>query len=198
MRRWFGFLFRTLLFLAGFGAALWTFMPWREVGAAALALASERVERSGMRLSFSDVEPAEGGFSVNGLSLGGFMTLSCGAVTLRPQLMASLLNLAPVCEVTFRGGVMTMGQPLDFGDGGFLLTASPNEILLERLRANGDFSIQGFLTVDPARMKIGRAEAALRIPSSFEGNMETLRGFLPLVREGNGNWFLRRGRSGGG
>ena len=194
MKRWLWMLLRACLFLAGLCVAFWIFMPWREVGAAALTLASQRMEQRGMKLSFSGVEGEDGGFSVNGLALGGFMNFACDSVTLRPQLAASLLSLAPVCEVAFRGGSLTVGQAMNFGNGGFLLTASPNEILLERLRTNGDFAVQGYLTVDPARMRIGRAEAALRFPSSFEGNMETLKGFLPLVREGNGNWFLRRGR----
>ena len=46
-------------------------------------------------------------------------------------------------------------------------------------------------------MKISRAEAAISVPQSFEGNMETLQGFLPLVREGGG-WVLRRAPSEGG
>ena len=85
-----------------------------------------------------------------------------------------------------------MGQKMDLGDGGFLLTASPSEVLLEGLHSDGDFSLDGFLTIDPVRMKIGRAETAVRVPASFEENMNTLKSFLPLVREGNGNWFLRR------
>ena len=151
----------------------------------------------GMRLGFSGVDAVEGGFAVRDLSLGGLLNVSFQMLILRPQPLMSVLNLAPACEVEFQGGVVTMGQPLSLGDGSFLLTASPREVLLERLRTNGDFALQGFLTVDLNSMKIGRAEAALRVPASFEGNMGTLQNFLPLVREGNGNWFLRRAGSAG-
>ena len=197
MKKAFFLLGRMLLFMGGFCAALWFFMPWREVGASALSLASKRLEQRGMRLVWSDVEAVETGqgFTVRGLSLGGFMTLTFDSLTLRPQLLPSIMALAPVCDVAFRGGAMTMGQPMDFGGGGFLVTAGSSEVLLERLRADGDFGLQGFLSIDPARMKINRAEAALKIPPSFEGNMDSLRGFLPLVKEGNGSWFLRRGRA---
>ena len=47
-------------------------------------------------------------------------------------------------------------------------------------------------------MRIGRAEAELVVPAAFEENMETLRNFLPLVKEGDGRWFLRRSSSEGG
>lgn len=197
MRRLATLLLKVFLFLAAFVAALWAFLPWREAGVASLTLAGDALERHGMRLAFSDVEAAEGGFTVNGLSVSGFTTFSFRSLTLRPQLMASLLSLAPVCEADFTGGEMTMGQAMNFGDGGFLLTAGRDGVLLERLRADGDFAVSGFVAVDPARMKISRAEAAISVPQSFEGNMETLQGFLPLVREGGG-WVLRRTPSEGG
>ena len=189
---------KTLLLLAGFLAALWAFMPWREVGAFALSLAASRLERQGMRLTQTDVEGIQGGFTLRGVSLSGFTRFSFETLTLRPRLLPSLAALAPVCEVAFTGGSLTMGQPMPFGDGGFIVTASPSEVLIERLRTNGDFRVMGFLTFDPGRMKIGRAEAELVVPATFEENMETLRNFLPLVKEGDGRWFLRRASSEGG
>ena len=86
---------------------------------------------------------------------------------------------------------------MNFGNGGFLLTASTHEVLLERLWTDGDFALRGFLSVDLDKMRLGRSEASLKIPASFEENMKTLQNFLPLVREGNGNWFLRRSDEGG-
>ena len=47
---------RALILLAGFLAALWAFMPWREVGSFAMALAASRMERQGMTLTYSGVE----------------------------------------------------------------------------------------------------------------------------------------------
>ena len=43
---------RALILLAGFLAALWAFMPWREVGSFAMALAASRMERQGMTLTY--------------------------------------------------------------------------------------------------------------------------------------------------
>ena len=189
---------KTLLLLAAFLAALWAFMPWREVGAFALSLAASRMERQGMRLSYSGVEGVQGGFTIRDVSLSGFTRFSCASMTLRPELLGSLAVLAPVCEVAFTGGSLTMGQPMAFGDGGFVVTASPSEVLFERLRSDGDFGVRGFLTIDPGRMRIGRAEAELAVPAAFEENMETLRNFLPLVKEEDGRWFLRRAPSEGG
>ncbi|WP_299302070.1 hypothetical protein [uncultured Fretibacterium sp.] len=189
---------RALILLAGFLAALWAFMPWREVGSFAMALAASRMERQGMTLTYSGVEDVRGGFSVRDVTLSGFTRFSCASMTLRPDLLASLALLAPVCEVAFSRGSLTMGQPMAFGDGRFLLTASPTEVSFEELRTDGDFRIRGFLTLDLGRMKIGRAEAELLVPEAFEENMETLRNFLPLEKEGDGRWFLRRSRPEGG
>lgn len=197
MRRVLSFLLRLALLLAALCGALWFFMPWRDVAASALSLGGRLLGERGMSLSYSGVEAVEGGFTVEGLSLEGFPGLAFDSITVRPQLLASLLNLAPTCEVTFRGGAAMVGQTLSFGNGGFLLTASSSEVLLERLSTDGDFSLQGFLTIDPAQMKIGRAEAALRVPASFAGNMEMLKGFLPLEQERDGGWFLRRDRPAG-
>lgn len=181
-----------VLFIGGFLASLWFFLPWREVGAAAMSVASSQLERRGMRISYSGVDDADGGFTVRDLSVGGFVSLSLESVTITPQMSASIMALAPMCAVSFKGGSMTMGQAMDLGSGRFLLTAGRDEIMLENIRTNGDFALNGFMSMIPSTMKIGRAEASLRVPESFESNMETLTNFLPLVREGNGNWFLRR------
>jgi hypothetical protein len=198
MRRPLVILLGTLLFIAAFGATLWFFMPWREVGTAALSLGAPALEKQGLRLGFSGVSAVDGGFMVSDLSLGGMVSLSFQSVTIRPQLLMSVMNLSLVCDVEFRGWTATMGLPMSFGDGGFLLTASSREVMLERLNTDGDFSVSGFLSFDLGKMKIGRADAALKVPESFEENMGTLQNFLPLVREGNGNWFLRRAGTEGG
>ncbi len=185
---------KLVLLISGLCAAFWYFMPWREVGGAVLSLAAPQLERRGMRMNFAGVRSQSGeqGFTIDGLSIGGFTNFNFDSITIHPQLMASIMNFAPVLEISFKNGSMTMGQKINFGDGGLLLTASPNDILVERLRTNGDFAVNGFLTFSPARMRISRAEASLKIPADFEDNMKTLQSFLPLVREGNGNWYLRR------
>lgn len=192
MMKFLKFIAALVLFVCGFFASVWHFLPWREVGAASMSVAASQLERRGMRISYSEVEDADGGFTVRDLSIGGFVSLSLESVTITPQLGASVMALAPMCSVSFKGGSMTMGQVMDLGSGRFLLTAGMNEIMLENIRTNGDFALNGFMSVIPSTMRIGRAEASLRIPESFESNMETLTNFLPLVREGNGNWFLRR------
>ena len=71
------------------------------------------------------------------------------------------------------------------------MTAGRGEVLLENLRTNGDFSLNGYLTVNTATMKLGRTEARLNVPDSFAQNMNMLKGFLPLVQDGD-RWYLRR------
>ncbi|MBQ8692149.1 MAG: hypothetical protein IJ520_03300 [Synergistaceae bacterium] len=183
-----------LLLIIGFCAALWIFLPWREVGGAAVSLARPMLEQRGVRLNFAGVRSQSGeqGFTIDGLEIGGMMNFNFDSLTIQPQILDSLMNFAPVCSIRFRGGSMTMGQKINFGDGSLLLTASPNNILIERLRTNGDFAVNGFIAVNPAQARISRAEASLSVPQEFESNMQTLQNFLPLVKDKNGNWFLRR------
>ena len=189
----FKLILKLLLLIIGFCIALWIFLPWREVGGAALSLARPALEQRGLRLNFAGVRSQSGerGFIIDGLEIAGITNFSFDSLTIRPEFLASLMNFAPVCDIRFRGGSMTMGQKIDFGDGSLLLTASPNNILIENLRTNGDFAVNGFIEINPAQTRISRAEASLRVPLEFENNMQTLQNFLPLVREGS-NWFLRR------
>ena len=181
---------RIILFTVGFAVALYMFIPWREAGKFAMSSAHSILQRRGMRLNYSDVAGSEGGFTVNNLTLAGMADISLSSVTIKPDIVASILSIAPVCEITFKGGNVRLGQVMNFGDGGFLLTAG-SEILLENLRTNGEFSLNGYITVDTSSMKIGRADARLDVPEAFSQNMGMLRNFLPLVQEGD-KWYLRR------
>lgn len=181
---------KILLLIIGFVCSLWYFMPWRETGKFAMSIAHSQLEARGMRLNYSDVSGEDGGFTVHNLTLSGMFNISFGSITIRPQILSSLLSLAPVCDVAFRGLGIQMGQIMSFGDGGFMLTAG-REILLENLRSNGDFSLNGYITVDTSTMRIGRAECRFDIPESFVNNMTMLQSFLPLVGEGT-RWNLRR------
>ena len=182
---------KILLFVVGFFFALYFFMEWRELGKFSVSLASSQLERRGMRLNYSDVLSEEGGFTVNNLTLNGFTNISFSSITIKPKFIASILSLGAVCDISFKGGNVRLGQNMNFGDGSFLLTAGRNQILLENLRTNGDFSINGYITFDPATMKIGNSEARFDVPEEFSRNMDTLRNFIPLTQEG-GKWFLRR------
>ena len=181
---------KILLLLTGFIFSLYYFMPWREAGKFAMSVAHSQLERRGMRLNYSDVSGEEDGFTVHNLTLSGMVNVSFSSITLRPQILASILGLAPVCDISFKGGSIQLGQVMSFGDGGVLLTAG-REVLLENLRTNGDFSLNGYMTIDTGTMKIGRADARLVVPESFENNMGMLRNFLPVVQDG-GRWYLRR------
>jgi len=180
-----------LLFITAFFFAVYIFLPWASLGNFAMSAARSRLERQGMRLTYTDVAGEEGGFTVNNLMLNGAANISVSSITIKPQLLASVLSLAPVCEINFTGTAVRLGQVLNFGDGGFLLTAGREEILLENLRTNGEFALNGFLTVNLATMKLGRSEARLDVPESFAQNMAMLQNFLPLTREGD-RWHLRR------
>lgn len=182
---------KVILFTAGFILALWFFLPWREAGKAVMSLAYSRLSSSGMRMNYSDISGEPDGFTVHNLALNGMVNFRFSSVTLRPRIAASILSLAPVCDVSFKGGSVQLGMSINFGDGGVLVTAGRSEILLENLRTNGDFALNGWLAVNPQAMKISRADARLNVPESFSQNMSMLQNFLPIVQEGN-RWYLRR------
>jgi len=184
-------LIKILLFIAAFFFAVYIFLPWEQLGRFAMSMAHNRLERQGMRLNYTDINGEDGGFTVNNLILNGAVNIEMNSITIKPQLLTSVLSLAPVCEINFSGLGVKLGQNLNFGDGGFLLTAGLSEILLENLKTNGDFSLNGFLTLNLATMKLGRSEARLDVPENFAQNMSMLKNFLPIVQEGD-RWHLRR------
>lgn len=182
---------KILIFLIGFTFSLYYFADWGTLGKFAASMAHSRLERMGMRMEYSDVTGEENGFTIHNLTLKGIADISFGSVTIRPGITSSILSMAAVCDISFRNCSMRLGQSMNFGDGRFLLTAGRSEILLENLITNGEFSLNGYMSVDLGTMKIGRADARIDVPESFAANMGMLQNFLPLVREGD-RWYLRR------
>ena len=182
---------KIFLFIIAFCYAVYIFLPWDTLGRLAMSMAHNRLERQGIRLNYTDVTGEDGGFTVNNFSLNGAANISLNSITIKPQLLASVLSFAPVCEINFTGAGVRLGQVLNFGDGGFLLTAGREIILLENLKTNGDFALNGFLSFNLSTMKLGRSEARLDVPESFNQNMPMLQSFLPITQEGD-RWHLRR------
>ena len=127
---------------------------------------------------------------MHNVKLSGMANISLSSVTIKPELTASILSLAPVCRITFTGGNVRLGQTMNFGDGRLLLTAG-REILLEDMKTNGEFSLDGYITIDTSTLRIGHADAKLTVPEEFSQNMNMMKNFLPIVEEG-GTWYLRR------
>ena len=179
-----------MLFIAGFLVAVYIYLPWRDVGKFAMSIAHTQMQKRGMRLNYSEVTGPDGGFTVNDLTVSGMANITLSSVTLKPDLATSLMSIAPVCGVKFQGGNVRLGQTLNFGDGEFILTAG-REIALDELKTNGEFRLNGYVTIDPSAMRIGHADAQLEVPESFSSNMGMLKNFLPLEEDG-GKWYLRR------
>lgn len=193
MRRTLNIATKILIFLIGFTFAVYYFLDWGAVGKFAASLAHSRLERSGMRMGYSDVTGSaeHDGFTIHNLILNGAANVSFSSITVRPRIVPSILSMAAVCDINFRNCNVRLGQSMNFGDGKFLLTAGRNEILLENLSTNGEFSLNGYISIDTGNMKIGRADSRIDIPESFASNMGMLQNFLPLVQEGD-RWYLRR------
>ena len=182
---------KILLFIIGFACAVWYFMPWGEAGKFIMSAAHSQLERMGMRVSYSDISGEADGFTVHNLALNGMANFKFSSITLRPRPAVSLLSLALVCDISFKGGSAQLGQVINLGDGGVTVTAWRSEIMLENLHTNGEFGLNGWMTIDRQAMRIARADARLSVPDTFAQNMGLLRNFLPVVQEGD-RWYLRR------
>ena len=180
-----------LLFLSGFVVSVIIFVPYREAGKLAVTIAEKQLQKRGMRLKYSYVSGSEGGFTLHDAVLSGMAEISVSSVTFKPEIMRSILTVAPVCGIEFEGLSVRMGQTFRFGNGGLLLTLSGGEIVLENLHTDGEFSLNGWITADPVNMKIVHADAEMGMPEEFSRNIGILRNVLPLEQEG-GRWYLRR------
>ena len=186
-----------LIFFAAFMAAVWIFMPWKQVGEFALNIAEEELGKRGMSLSYGSVEKAKSGFRVNNLTIDGLMKFSFDSFTFEPSAVESLLNTGPTAHISFRRGEVAAKPPLRlvpmaFGNGRAAAVVTPGEIVIEDLFTDGEFAISGVLTIDLTEMRIGRADAPIRVADAIESNMQSFSLLLPLEQEGPGNWRLRR------
>ena len=182
---------KILIFLIGFIFSVYYFTDWRSLGKFAASIAHSQLERNGMRMGYSDISGEEDGFTINNLTLNGAANISFGSITIRPRIIPGILSMAAVCDIRFRNCSVRLGQSMNFGDGSVLLTAGRSGILLENLSTNGEFALNGYMSIDTGSMKIGRADARIDVPESFSDNMGMLQNFMPLVKEGD-RWYLRR------
>lgn len=191
MRRTAIALIRTALFVCAFLSSAWHFLDWRSAGQLIMSTASSRLASSGTRIAWSDVTGTDGGFTVHNLAVQGAADAAFQSLTIRPQLLQSLLNMAASCSLSFTGGRARLGMTVDFGNGGVEASVSPSAVELSDIHTDGEFSLTGWLALSPQAMRITNADALVRVPSAMEGNMSLLQSFLPLVNEG-GSWYLRR------
>lgn len=190
MRRTIVLMTKVIIFTVFFLGAYYLSFSWESAGKFAVSIAHDTLQKRGMRLNYSDISGTDGGFTVNNLSVSGMTDITVSSITVKPEIMTSILTLSPVCRITFKGANVRMGMTMGFGDGGFLLTYG-REIMLEDLRTDGEISVDGYMTIDTTTMKIGHAEAKLNIPESLSQGMGMMKNFLPIVQDG-GTWYIRR------
>ena len=184
-------LVKVLVFFAAFIAALTACFPKEEAGQFMMSAASKMLSPRGMRLEYSDVRGAPGGIIVNNLKLSGAVNVKFREVMLRPEILGSIIAIAPQCYVEFKGCSVQIGTTLSLGDGHVMVRLRPDEVELEDLRTNGELGINGSLSVSPSTQKITHAGARVNFPEELSPHMGLLQTLLPLVQD-NGRWYLRR------
>ncbi|MDR3231478.1 MAG: hypothetical protein LBT65_08555 [Synergistaceae bacterium] len=204
-------LLKGLVFAIGVLTAAWIFMPWKQVGEAALLMATRRLAAPAS-IGCSSVESAPGGFVIHDLDVRGLMSglinVSCKSLTIAPNPVASLFNMAPTCDVAFTGNALgeILVTPIrkisgiTLGDGRFTVSGSAREILLEGVQSNGELAMAGALAITPrATRLIDWADVVMNVKlEAFEKDLPELQAVLglPLQQEGPGRWVLRRSRPG--
>ena len=184
-------LLKVLIFLVSLIAGIIIFFPTEEAGRLLMSVAANQLNARGIRLEYTDVKGITGGIAVNNLKVAGGVNVNFREAEFVPQWLGSVLGLAPMCQVNFKGCSVQLGTTLSLGDGRVTVRASPGEIELEDMRTNGDLALNGSLSVNPSTQKIVHANARVNVPDSLAPHMNMLRSFLPLVQEG-GRWYLRR------
>jgi len=198
---------KVLLFLAGLLLTVWFFMPWRQIGEAALLSASRRLPVPAS-IAYSTVRSTRNGFTVNNLeirNLEGLVDIYFRTLTITPNVTASLLGMAPSSLVSFTGAsigdiAVTPLRTLPGvapGNGRVAVSVNRQGIFLDGLRSDGELSAAGYLLLDPSEMRILWADMAMDVRNeAFEENLSILASVsgLPLHQEGPGRWTLRRTR----
>jgi hypothetical protein len=193
------FLLRGLLFIVGFIAAAWFFMPWKQVGEGALLLAVQQL-KAPATVAYAAVRGVAGGFAIEGLEarkLMGMADISLKTFTVVPDVSASLLNMTPTCQVAFTGEVLSpLRIALSGGRAAISFSFRRREILLDGLRSDGDLAMDGALLIDLSGTRpIQWAEVAINVKSdALEKEFPSLQMFLPLRQEAPGRWVLRRAK----
>jgi len=202
---------KILLFLAGLLLTAWIFMPWRQVGEAALLSASRRLPASAS-ITYSTVRSARNGFTVNNLEIRNLMgadgmmgrvDMYFNTLTITPNITASILGMAPSSLVSFTGASIgdVAVTPLRTlpgvapGSGRVAVSVNRQGIFLDSLRSDGELSAIGSILLDPSEMRILWADMAMDVRSeAFEENLSIAASIfgLPLNQEGPGRWTLRR------
>ncbi|MDR1979883.1 MAG: hypothetical protein LBQ42_14205 [Synergistaceae bacterium] len=205
-------LLKICVFVAGVVAAGWVFMPWKQVGETVLLSASRRL-KAPFLIAYSSVGNVPGGFAVEDLDVRGLMGMldvSFKKLTIVPDILASLLNMAPTCRVAFAGNALgeISVTPLKkipgvvIGSGRVAVSFNRQGILLEELRSDGDLSMNGSLLLAPSADRlIHWANVAINVKSElFEKELPSLEAALglPLQQDAPGRWFLRRTLAQGG
>ena len=201
---------KALLFLVGLFLTGWFFMPWKQMGEAVLLSASRHLPASAS-FAYSTVENTRNGFVVNNLELRnlmGMVDVYFSTLTIVPDIVTSFFGMAPTSQVLFTGAIIgdIAVTPLRKipgvapGNGRVVVSVNNQGIFLDNMRSDGELSASGSLLADPSAMKILWADMVMDVKSeAFEENLAIIGAVsgLPLHREGQGRWSLRRARGAG-
>ena len=172
-------------------------MPWGKIGEYAVLSAERMASSKGFNTQHSSVSGSWRGPTIeindfsSKMAFGGgeFKTLSFS-----PSFMQSVVQISPVISVSFTGGKLFLpgGSDAEIGSGNFEISFKNGILSIKNIKNTGELLLDGNIAIDAGEAKIDNADMLIKPPGKIESSLNSMRVMLPLTRESNGQWKLKR------
>nr|WP_321499736.1 type II secretion system protein GspN [uncultured Dethiosulfovibrio sp.] len=194
MKRITSFLFPSLALIVGLVVGIRVFSPWEDMTELVFLKATSSLpagmtaEAKGFSVDGFIPAPTVRGLDINVLMGSVRMT----SLKITPMLTNSIKNFAPTVYVDIDRATMDMGGSLASFTGGMVVCLRPKVVSVSDVDIKGDLMAQGNMAFSLATSKISQADMVLKTPEEMSGVLSALSAMLPLKRESDGLWKLKR------
>ncbi|EFC90185.1 hypothetical protein Dpep_0153 [Dethiosulfovibrio peptidovorans DSM 11002] len=196
MRRIRSVLAALLILSFGLIIGLRLFLPWEDLGELAFLEASRELSRSGIFLQASrfDDEGVVPVFVVDRVEMEGFGGgATFETVKVRPMPLRSIILGKPTASIELIGGAVSLPGDRGRRIGGSLeVSYGQGRITIAEIEMAGDIKASGSLSISPNKGRIVEADVTLKTPADLDGALSMASRFMPLSRNGEGDWILKR------
>ncbi len=184
----------TLAMVVGLLVGARAFLPWEEITELAfLSLSSRAPSSVTLRSDEFFVQGLIPSPGVKDFEVKSFMgAVKIGALSVTPVVIGSLTRLAPTVKVEMKRSVATVGGGAISFDGEMLLSLRSGTLSVEDIDITGGLVAKGYLEISLETLKIIKADMMLKGPNELEGVFSAASAMMPLKRESDGVWSLKR------
>ncbi|SMG21364.1 type II secretion system protein GspN [Dethiosulfovibrio salsuginis] len=188
------FLFPSLALIVGLVVGIRVFFPWEDVTELVFLKATSSlpagVTAEAKDFSVDGFIPAP---TVRALDINVLMgSIRITSLKITPMLTNSIKNFAPTVFVDIDRATMDMGGSLASFTGGMVVCLRPKAVSVSDVDIKGDLMAQGNMDFSLTTSKISQADMVLKTPEEMSGALSALSAMLPLKRESDGLWKLKR------